>query len=138
ETAQLSLSESFWTSYQMLKEEAEKFSSKQAQQSNSVNAFNLLSSHLQQEAPELLPWRAFIIMLREDIQDYGTLAEYTLRTISDWDNGGKLDYAHIAKELKILSRKLGKNYLKQVKESLKAYEQQVIVAVENRIKGITT
>jgi superfamily II DNA or RNA helicase len=133
DTAQLPLSESFWTSYQMLKEEAEKFSFKQSQQSNSVKAFNLLSSLLQQDVPELLPWRAFIIMLREDIQDYGTLAEYTLRTISDWDNNGKLDYAHIAKELRVLSKKLGKNYLKQVKESLKAYEQQVIVAVENRI-----
>ncbi len=138
DTAQLALSDSFWENYQALKDEAERFSFKQSQQSNSVKAFNLLSYLLLQDVPGLMPWRAFIIMLREDIQDYGTLAEYTLRTISDWDKDGKLDYSHIAKELRVLSKKLGKNYLKQVKESLKAYEQQVIVAVENKVKGTTT
>ena len=72
-------------------------------------------------------------MLREDIENYGTLPEYTLKSICDWENGGKPDYQLIAQELEKLSTTLGKNYLKKVKDSLKAYEQQVIVAIENRI-----
>ena len=117
----------------MLKEEAVKFSIKQSQQSNSVKAFNFLSSLLEQEISELVPWQPFLIMLRDDIENYGTLPEYTLKSICDWENGGKPDYNVIAKELEKLSKILGKNYLNKVKDSLKAYEQQVIVAIENQL-----
>ena len=117
----------------MLKEEAEKFSFKQSQQSNSVKAFNFLSYLLEQNVKELIPWRAFLIMLREDIENYGTLPEYTLKSICDWENRGKPDYQHIAQELEKLSKTLGKNYLKKIKDNLISYEQQIIVAVENRI-----
>lgn len=133
DTHKLPLSNGFWDDYTMLKEEAEKFSFKQSQQSNSVKAFNFLSFLLEQDVRELVSWRSFLIMLREDIDAYGTLPEYTLKSICDWENGGKPDYHHIAAELEKLSNTLGKNYLKKVKNSLKAYQQQVIVAIENRI-----
>lgn len=132
DTAHLPLSKTFWTNYTLLKEEAEKFSFKQSQQSNSIKAFNFLSYLLSSDISELLPWRKFLIMLREDIKDYGTLPEYTLKSICDWANGGKADYRQIARELQKLSKALGKNYLNKVKDSLKAYEQQVIVAIENQ------
>jgi len=120
----------------MLKDEAEKFSFKQSQQSNSVKAFNFLSYLLEQEISELVPWRSFLIILRDDIENYGTLPEYTLKSICDWENGGKPDYQVIVNELGKLSKTLGKNYLKKVKDSLKAYEQQVIVAIENQAKDM--
>jgi superfamily II DNA/RNA helicase len=136
ETDQLPLSNSFWETYKMLKEEAEKFSFKQSQQSNSVKAFNFLSYLLEQDIRELVPWRSFLIMLRDDIENYGTLPEYTLKSICDWENGGKPDYQDISKELGKLSKILGKNYLNKVKDSLKAYEQKVIVAIENQAKDM--
>jgi len=98
-----------------------------------VKAFNFLSSLLEQNVKELIPWRAFLIMLREDIENYGTLPEYTLKSICDWENRGKPDYQLIAQELEKLSKTLGKNYLKKVKDNLISYEQQIIVAIENRI-----
>ncbi len=134
EVQQLPLSPGFWGDYKMLKEEAERFTFKQSQQSNSVKAFNFLSFLLDQEIGELVPWRSFIIMLREDINNFGTLPEYTMKSISDWDNGEDTDYQLIAKELEKLSAALGKNYLNKVKDSLKAYERQVIVAIENQTK----
>ena len=134
DTKMLNLSPTFWESYNTLKAEADKFCYKQSQQSNSNRAFNFLSSLLEDNITELIPWRSFIITLREDIQNYGTLAEYTLKAIGDWDNNGKPNYVQIAKELQKLSRNLGKNYLNKVKNSLKAYEQQVIVAIENQAK----
>jgi len=133
DTAQLPLSDTFWPNYALLKEEAEKFSFKQSQQSNSVKAFNYLSFLLDQDISELVPWHSFLIMLREDIENYGTLPENTLRTIADWDKNKKTDYQEIATELKKLRKTLGKDYLKRVKDSLKAYEQQVIVAIENQL-----
>ncbi|MCB5229974.1 MAG: phospholipase D-like domain-containing protein [Candidatus Cloacimonetes bacterium] len=136
DTFKLPLSSGFWDTYTVLKEEAEKFSFKQSQQSNSVKAFNFLSFLLEQDARELVSWRSFLIMLREDIDAYGTLPEYTLKSICDWENGGKPDYHLIAAELEKLSNTLGKNYLKKVKDSLKAYEQQVIVAIENQAKDV--
>jgi superfamily II DNA or RNA helicase/HKD family nuclease len=132
ESEKLQLSKSFWKTYQMLKEEAEKFSYKQSQQSNSIKAFNFLSHLLDNDIPILLNWRSFLIMLREDIDKYGTLPENTLRTIADWDNNGKPDYAEIVKNLESLSKTLGKHYLDKVKQELKAYQQQVIVAIENQ------
>ena len=133
DTQQLPLSDDFWQNYNLLKEEAPKFSYKQSQQSNSAKAFNFLSYLLEQDNAELMPWRAFIIMLRDDIENYGTLPENTLKNISAWENSGEPDYQMIAQELEKLSATLGANYLKKVKDGLKAYEQQVIVAVENRI-----
>ncbi|MDD2261950.1 MAG: helicase-related protein [Clostridia bacterium] len=133
ETEHLPLSSSFWENYALLKNEADKFSYKESQQSYSVKAFNLLSTLLNLDHPLLQDYRSFIIMLREDINSYGTLPEYSLKSISDWENEGKLNFSHIAKELERLQANLGKNYLEQVKESLKAYEQQVIVAIENRV-----
>lgn len=132
DAVQLPLSDRFWEEYKMLKQEAEKFSYKQSQQSNAVKALNFLSWLLEQDAPQLVPWRGFLITLRDDVNSYGTLPEYTLKRIIDWHNNGNPDYPHIAKELEILNKSLGKNYLKKVKENLKAYEQQIIVAIENR------
>jgi superfamily II DNA or RNA helicase/HKD family nuclease len=135
ETTQLSLSKDFWSNYLKLRDEAEKFNYKQSQQSNSLKAYNFISSLLDNNIPELVKWRSFLIMLREDINKYGTLPEYTLKRISDWENNGKPDYAFIAGELENLSKTLGKNYLNKVKQDLKAYEQHVIVAIENQKDG---
>jgi SNF2 family DNA or RNA helicase len=136
DTMKLPLSNSFWENYKMLKTEAEKFNFKQSSQSNSDKAFNFLSYLLEQEDPNIKPWRSFIIMLREDIRDYGTLPEFTLKRICDWDNNGKPNFLSIAQELEKLSNTLGKDYLKKVKSNLKSYEQQIIVAIENQAKEI--
>ncbi|OQC47151.1 MAG: hypothetical protein BWX61_00539 [Bacteroidetes bacterium ADurb.Bin035] len=72
-------------------------------------------------------------MLKEDIQNYGTLPDYTLKTIADWNNNGKPNFKHIIQELEKLSKTLGKDYLNKVKYGLKVYEPQVIVAIEDRI-----
>ena len=133
DTPKLPLSENFWDTYLNLKKEAEKFSFKQSQQSNAIKASNMLSYLLEQNNKLLLPWRSFMLMLRDDIDNYGTLPEYTLRSICEWENGANPDYEKIANQLQRLSRNLGNKYLNKVKNSLKAYEQQVIVAIENQL-----
>ena len=132
DTPKRELGENFWPSYEMLKNEAEKFHIKQSQNSYATKAFNLISYLLEQENPELSSMRDFLIMLKEDIADYGTLPEYTLKGICEWVKAEKPDYQLIHKELKKMSKSLGRNYLNKVKDKLKAHEQQVIVAIENQ------
>lgn len=134
ETEHLPLSDSFWTNYKILKANAGELSSTRHQQSNSEKAFNFLSYLLEMNVEELKDWRSFLIMLRKDIDEYGTLPEYTLKRIVDWNNNDKPDYQLIAQELETLQKALGKNYLKKVKDSLKSHEKQVIVATENQLR----
>lgn len=131
-TTRLPLSTKFWPNYNSIKAGSGKLSSKEHQQSNSAKAFNFLTDLLNTDDPALIPWRSFLITLIEDIMDYGTLPEYTLKRIVDWYNNGKPDYQLIAQELEMLSNALGANYLQNVKKGLKAYQQQVIIAIENR------
>jgi len=135
ETEHLKLSPDFWNNYNALKREAEVFYYRQAQQSNATKAYNFLSWLLEQNLPQLQDWYSFLMQLKEDIQDYGTLPEYTLKTIADWDNNGKPNYNSINNDLEKLSQNLGKDYLNKVKYGLKVYEPQVIVAIEDQIKG---
>ncbi len=132
DTTRLSLSPKFWDNYKQMKDEADKFNYKQSQQSNTIKSFNLISDLLDNNIPELVEWRSFLIMLREDIDKFGTLPEYTLKRIADWYNDGNPDYFYISNELEQLSKSLGKNYLNRVKHEIRAFEQQVIVAVENQ------
>jgi superfamily II DNA or RNA helicase/HKD family nuclease len=134
DTEHLPLSDSFWPNYKMLKANAGELSTTRHQQSNSEKAFNFLSYLLEMNVEELKGWRSFLIMLRKDIEEYGTLPEYTLKRIVDWHNNGRPDYQLIAQELETLQKALGKDYLQKVKDSLKSHEKQVIVAIENQLR----
>ena len=133
ETEHLKLSPDFWQAYNLLKKEADNFSYRQSQLSNSEKAYNFLSYLLEVPDSDIQNWYPFILMLKEDIQNYGTLPDYTLKTIADWNNNGKPNFKHIIQELEKLSKTLGKDYLNKVKYGLKVYEPQVIVAIEDRI-----
>ena len=135
ETEHLKLSPDFWNNYNALKREAEVFYFRQTQLSNATKAYNFLSWLLEQNIPQLQDRHSFLMQLKEDIQDYGTLPEYTLKTIADWYNNGKPNYDSINNDLGKLSQNLGKDYLNKVKYGLKVYEPQVIVAIEDQIKG---
>ncbi|HRR98240.1 MAG TPA: helicase-related protein [Candidatus Syntrophosphaera sp.] len=133
ETLHLPLSKDFWNNYTILKEKAGDFFYNQKGRSNVNEAFNVISDLAEDSNPKLLPWKSFLFMLKEDIANYGTLSDYTLRNISDWIKIGKdKDYDNIISELEQLSQKLGKNYLDKVKKQLKYYDQEVIVAIENQ------
>ncbi|MFN3740794.1 MAG: hypothetical protein ACK4TF_09030, partial [Thermodesulfovibrionales bacterium] len=70
-----------------------------------------------------------IRMLLEDILDYGTLSDYTLRRIANINLNKK---ESILKEIKELKRQLGEDYLYREKEWLKDMVREIIIAVENR------
>ncbi|MFN7088646.1 MAG: hypothetical protein ACK4NX_02415, partial [Candidatus Paceibacteria bacterium] len=79
--------------------------------------------------PLHIPHKDFIRMLLEDILDYGTLSDYTLRRIANIDIK-KMD--SILNEITRLKRELGEDYLYREKERLKTVSKEIIIAIENQ------
>jgi hypothetical protein len=84
----------------------------------------------QNQAQELLPQKDFLRTLREDILDYGTLSDYTLRRIGNLEtNENKIEGA--VKEIKLLKQELGEDYLFKEKARQKDMVKEIIIAIEN-------
>ncbi|MGK9475370.1 helicase-related protein [Melioribacter sp. OK-6-Me] len=83
------------------------------------------------ESAELLPHKKFLRMLREDIIDYGTLSEYTLRRIANLKTE-VMDFKSIIEEINQLEAELGEDYLSKEKQRISSKEKEVIVAILNK------
>lgn len=124
----LPLSDNFWDSYEKIKYYKEKEVNRVSEQSLERKALNMLGTLLKIENENFQKYKEFIRMLREDILDYGTLSEFTLRRISN------IDFQNLFKtvqEIKNLILELGENYLFKEKERVKDLTKEIIIAIEN-------
>ncbi|RME63545.1 MAG: helicase, partial [Nitrospirae bacterium] len=124
------LSERFWQLYEEIKNYREipprGFSENSLQQ----RAINNLQSILRIDDLEgLTPLKPFVRTLLEDILDYGTLSDYTLRRLSNIDIKRS---SNMIKELRTLRAELGEDYLEREKQRLKSVIKEIIIAIENR------
>ncbi|AEE14725.1 helicase domain-containing protein [Thermodesulfobium narugense DSM 14796] len=126
----LELSDRFWDEYISLRDYEGKIDkrSKNNSQSLETKAYNLLKSF--QKNDKLLSHKEFINTLIEDIVEYGTLSEYTLRRLVNMERIKNEEY--ISKGLLDLKREMGVDYLKREKERLKNLNKEVIIAIENK------
>ncbi|WKZ69975.1 MAG: helicase-related protein [Melioribacteraceae bacterium] len=130
----LSLSDRFWDDYEVVKNYKEmgkasrKGGSENSLQQKSINNLKYLLRVNNNET--LIDFKPFIRMLLEDIFDYGTLSDYTLRRISNL-NIDKHPQKTI-KELSSLNRELGGSYLYDEKQRLKDLSKEIIIAIENQ------
>jgi hypothetical protein len=88
---------------------------------------------LRGKIPELEIHLPFLRELREDILEFKTLSDYTLRRIANL-NSLNMDKEKIQKtmdELQKLQQKLGADYLDNVKSKLGRLETEVVIAIEN-------
>ncbi len=126
----LPLSSHFWNAYEEIKDFREKTKSRLPEQSIQQKAINNLKSLDKLNSYEnLVPHKAFIRTLLEDILDYGTLSDYTLRRIA---NLSLQDIEGTIREIEILKRKLGEDYLYKEKGRLKDLTKEIIIAIENQ------
>ena len=126
----LPLSTQFWDVYDEIKNYREFTRHPLTEQSIQQRAINNLKSLLRiDNAADLTPLKGFVRTLLEDILDYGTLSDYTLRRIANLDIN-KL--SSVTKELKKLRQELGEDYLEKEKERLKSLSKEIIIAIENR------
>jgi len=76
---------------------------------------------------------SFARTLLEDVIDYKTLPDFTLRRIANLktDNSASKDTDKILSEFKKLKDDLGEDYLDKIKQKLGNMQSEVIVAIEN-------
>jgi hypothetical protein len=126
----LKLSPNFWDVYEVVKEIREEKLPTQ-EQSLEQKALNNIKTLINLNNPQLMPFKNFLRTLREDIIDYGTLSDYTLRRIVNL----KISDNEINKtieELQNLRSELGEDYLLREKIIEKGLNKEIIIAIENQ------
>lgn len=127
------LSATFWDYYQKIKEY--KYPARQivGEVSLESRARNNLNTLLNNPPANFDKYLTFARTLLEDIIDYKTLSEFTLRRISNLNtvNPSEKDTARILEEFEKLKSDLGEDYLKKIKQKLGSMQSEVIVAIEN-------
>ncbi|MBN1493408.1 MAG: DEAD/DEAH box helicase family protein [Candidatus Omnitrophica bacterium] len=83
----LALSDNFWEAYESVKKFKEYRVIPPSEQSLEQKALNNLTTLINQiQTDHIMPHKDFARMLREDILDYGTLSDFTLRRIANMDS----------------------------------------------------
>lgn len=136
----LQLSSRFWDSYEAVKNfklKGRSGSSENSIQQKSINILksllrinNSVDTHPDSIGEKLTELKPFIRMLLEDILDYGTLSDYTLRKISKLDIIKNPDKT--ISQLIVLRKELGNNYLYSEKQNLVDLSKEIIIAIENQ------
>jgi superfamily II DNA or RNA helicase len=127
----LNLSSRFWDKYGEVKNY--KITGKSASSENSLiqKSINNLKYFLRlNDNSQITELKPFIRVLLEDIYDYGTLSNYTLRRLSNLNFGKNQNKTII--ELNSIQKELGSNYLYNEKTRLKDLSKEIIIAVENQ------
>jgi len=132
----LPLSQIFWDNYLRIRELKEKTIIPSSELSLEKKAFNNLKTLLNDQSGTYAEFNTLLLNLIEDIAEYKTLSDYTLRRITNLETTAK-DEKKIAKvkgELTNLRDELGEDYLDRVKQRIGRMDKEVIIAIEN-IKG---
>lgn len=130
DTRSIPLDADFWDQYQKIKTLKLKSEIATSEQSIEKTALNNLNYWLRLQEPELLPYKAFLRSLREDILDYGTLTQFTLRRIANLKNNGN-DLQGVITEISSLMNELGTNYLENEKKRISKTATEIIIAIRN-------
>ncbi|MFC1965801.1 helicase-related protein [Chloroflexota bacterium] len=129
----LSRSDKFWEYYPAIKELKEKTGVPSSELSVEKKAFSMVKALLVDTTEIYRPFQQLLLNLREDIEDYKTLSDYTLRRIAALDikstDTKKIEANK--EELAKLQDELGFDYLTRIKHKVGQLEKEVIVAVEN-------
>jgi len=134
EEKSLELSNNFWDKYEVVKEIREE-RLPIPEQSLEQKALNNIKTLLCLDNENITQFKDFLRTLREDIIDYGTLSEYTLRRIANLKSSEN-EINRTIEELKKLRDELGgDDYLLREKEKLKTLHKEIIIAIENQKKG---
>ena len=129
------LSDAFWEDYQNIRSYKEKNNARANEQSLERKAVNNLRTLMNVKVPELDIFMPLMRNLIEDILEYKTLSDYTLRRISNLNSqaNNQEDIKSLCEELMQIQNDLGKDYLEQIKEKARLARNEIIVAVENII-----
>lgn len=129
----LELSESFWKNYQITREiKIDRSNRGLSPTSVEVKALNNIEFLIRSKLPQLEPYRDFLITLRTDMADWGTLPKFTLRRIANLKIGTQKQTAETIDTIQDLQLHLGTDYLQKEIERQNQVHQEIIIAVENQ------
>ncbi|MFA5755010.1 MAG: helicase-related protein [Candidatus Paceibacterota bacterium] len=128
----MTLSNHFWDAYERIKNPKKESSIPNSEQSIEQKALNNLKTFISKPWDGLFLYLDFIRTLLEDINDYGTLADYTLRRIANLDSLNEKQKKQTADEIRILKEELGEDYLQKEKDKQISLHKEIIIAVENQ------
>lgn len=128
----LDLGPKFWEVYEKIKNFRESPQAPKSERSLEQQAINNLKTFLNRVHDDrLFEYKDFLRTILEDILDYGTLPDYTLRRIAKLEsNENKIEEA--IKEIASLKEELGENYLEKEKLRQHDLHKEIIVAIENQ------
>lgn len=128
----LTLSNSFWEYYEQIKNYKGQISLPTSEQSLEQKALNNLKYLITHPWSELVPYLDFLRTLKEDILDYGTLSDYTLRKIYNLESQGEKKKKQTLGEIEKIKDEFGEDYLEKEKQRQKELKKEIIVAIENQ------
>ena len=129
----LSWSQRFWGNYLRIRELKEKTIIPSSELSLEKKALNNLKTLLGDKSGNYTEFNTLLLSLIEDIIEYKTLSDYTLRRITNLETATKDDkkIARVKEELTRLQRELGEDYLDKIKQRIGKLDKEVIIAIEN-------
>ncbi len=131
ETKSLPIDDEFWNIYEKVKEEKVRMKEPTSEMSIERKALNNIEALLQNKLGEkILEIKPFLRVLREDIIDYGTLPDYTLRRIAQLKLN---DVQNVVEEITSIQTELGEDYLEKEKKKFEG-EKEIIIAINNKNK----
>jgi superfamily II DNA or RNA helicase len=128
----LELSKSFWKHYQNVKTFKESYPERASDRSIETKAINNLKTLSKRPWDDLLPLLNFIRLLLEDILNFGTLSDYTLRRIANLETSNPDKRKATEKEIRRLREELGEDYMKNEKTKQAQLKKEIIIAIENQ------
>jgi len=115
----------FWKAYQTIKDFKDFRSGIVSEQSLEQKSLNVLNFLIQNSQEQIMPYKDFLRLLKDDILNYGTLADYTLRRITGFSPEN-------IKEIQALKDELGEDYLVEEKNGKNSQQKEIIIAIENK------
>jgi len=129
----LELGERFWSAYENIKNFRDFRVGPVSEQSLEIQAINNLKTFIYHKHDEkVLQTKDFLKVLLNDITDYGTLPDYTLRRIANFESSTEEKLKKSIKEIEALKNELGVDYLEKEKARQKDLTKEIIVAIENQ------
>ncbi|MCK9265546.1 SNF2-related protein [bacterium] len=129
----LELGAKFWSAYESIKNFRDHRVGPPTERSLEEQAKNNLKTLIyRNHTEEIQLVKNFLKVLLEDITDYGTLPDYTLRRIANFESSTEKQLNQSLKEIYALKDKLGADYLEREKFQQKNLTKEIIVAIENQ------
>jgi superfamily II DNA or RNA helicase/HKD family nuclease len=115
----------FWKTYQGIKDFKDFRLGGVSEQSLEQKALNKIDFLIRSTNDVLMPYKDFLRVLKEDILNYGTLADFTLRRIMNLKEDS-------TKDIQNIQSTLGPDYLTKEKDRINEQKKEIIIAIENK------